>query len=141
MSEKEISDDINCHPVHKVLNVKSLARLWELLKHNLSPLLKNVQIADPVLDKHRSDEVTAILPELMVGGKDGVTQEWRPDTVELLALSIVGKLSSKYGLDVFWFLGNQEALPSSDVDLASIWLPGVLDVGKCMFKEVEELIF
>lgn len=72
--------------------------------------LEAVKVADAVANELGTDELTAGVPHLTVGGEDAVTQKVLPLLVEGLPLAKVGELSGQDGLDVLWVGGGDDGL-------------------------------
>lgn len=75
-----------------------------------------MQVADSVFDEHWSDEIAAILPLLMVGREDTVSEEGAEYMVKFFALAVLVELPSQNRLDMLWFTGEEIALATEDID-------------------------
>jgi hypothetical protein len=95
-----------------------------------------MQVADSVFDEHWPDEIAAILPLLMVGRKDTVSEEGAEDMMKFFAFAVLVELPSQNSLDVLWLAGEKVSLATEDVDFDQIWA-----FWSCIFGEdvVEEL--
>ena len=69
---------------------------------------ENLNVPDALFCEHGSDESAALLPELSVGGEDGVSQERAGRRVDQLPLSILGELARENGFDVLWIPRNDD---------------------------------
>lgn len=72
MSEEEISRHVKSHAVKQVTHIHSLARGRQLGNKVVRPRLKDVHVADLILDEHGSDQRTTVVPLLAIGGEDAV---------------------------------------------------------------------
>lgn len=88
------------------------------LNQGLHMSLKRLQVADSVLAKHRSEQLSRSMPFIMVGREDRVAEEVMEILVKRFALAIVLKLAREYGFDVLR-LGRDDAAQSNDAHFGS----------------------
>jgi len=77
----------------------------------LDVTFKGMEIRDALLDELRTDESAGIVPELTVGGKDGIAEEVKPSGMEELALAIIVELRRQNSLNVLRIRAHNETLP------------------------------
>lgn len=93
-----------------------MARLGELVDHDLCPFLEDLQVRNSILDEHGAKHLTTVLPLLSIGSEDRVTEQRRPDAVKLGSLAVFCKFGGQDRLDVFRLFGDEVALTSSGID-------------------------
>lgn len=69
-TKEEVRCHIDCHAIKEILDIEGLPGCWELVYHGGCPSLKDVQITDAILDKHRPNEIPAFVPFLVVSCED-----------------------------------------------------------------------
>jgi hypothetical protein len=72
-TEEEFSCHIYCQAVEEILHINGLPGRREQIYHGACPALKNLQVANTILDEHWPNEVSAFVPLLVVGREDRVT--------------------------------------------------------------------
>lgn len=112
VTKQKLGRHVQRHAIEQVHDVEGLTRPAEQAHHDLRPPLKDLQIADAVLDEHRPDQMPAVGPLPAIGREDAVAQERTPRLMEPLALAKVGKVARQHGLDVL-------GLPREDVQHAA----------------------
>lgn len=60
ISEEELGRYVESHSIEQIHQVEGLTGSWEQADHDLSPSLEDLQVTHPVLDKHGSDQLSAV---------------------------------------------------------------------------------
>jgi len=110
--------------------------------HSLSPSLKDNQIANPRLQKHRPNKIPTILPLLLISRENRVSKKRflnphqlspiplqyqqlvgkaYPNTMKLRSLPKIRKLPCKNRLNVLRLSRKQVTLITRNIDLDKIW--------------------
>lgn len=108
-AQQEIRCDIQRHAIKQVTHVDRRAIARDMFQERVGPATEDFEIPDALPRKHGSDQCTAGLPLLAVGGEDAVTEEALPYLVELRALAKLGELAGQDGLDVLSIAGDDDA--------------------------------
>lgn len=86
-AEEEIGCSIESETEAHIVHIEGRAVHRELCEKVLDVAFKGVEISNALLNELSADKSTGIMPELAVGGEDGVTEEVKPSRVEELALT------------------------------------------------------
>ena len=103
-------DTISLVPEEKLGYVNLLTSPAHKIEQLRNMLLKDIQIADPVPDELRSDQLPTIVPLLAIGGEDAVAQKVLPVFMEWFTLAVISKLSGQDCFDQFRVCGEDEPL-------------------------------
>ena len=93
-------------------------------QHSVDMLLEDFDIAQAVLDKLRSDQLSGIMPGVPISSEDTVSKKVMPVSVELFAFAVVGELCGENGFDIDLIKGHDDSL-RSDPELNGIWMIGI----------------
>ena len=100
LSKQKLRRNIQRHAIKQIHNINRFTRSPQKIHHGLCLPIKNLQIANPIPDKHRSNQVPALMPLLAIRGEDTITQERRPEIMETWTLPVISEITRQHGFDM-----------------------------------------